>query len=262
MDIVLSFLSLSFISAGLSIDYALLVEFNLSGLCLSRAAHRLWRSVALLAAAAIRLLILFSITQLAFLNNKLPESNLFINRLFSTHPGELTWMHFMQFAGALIIIVMAMWEYYHKFREAGIEECEVAISGSELKRKVSKMAITRSILYLLGMNLIFGVDNVFSAMAVMDIHTQFVWMAASILLAAILVIFLMVPISAIISRNPHFSVLMLTILTVIAAKLLVDGAGGHFSNGLLLFIIAMLVVNDAAQAGLDYRSRQLAEADS
>ena len=44
---------------------------------------------------------------------------------------------------------------------------------------------------------------------------------------------------------------MLSILAVIATKLLVDGTGSHFSNGLLLFIIVILLVNDAAQALLD-----------
>ncbi len=44
---------------------------------------------------------------------------------------------------------------------------------------------------------------------------------------------------------------MLSILAVIATKLLVDGTGAHFSNGLLIFIIGILLLNDAAQAVID-----------
>ena len=76
-------------------------------------------------------------------------------------------------------------------------------------------------------------------------------MVAAILIASGIMIFGMIPISAIVSKNKHFAVLMLSILAVIATKLLVDGTGSHFSNGLLLFIIVILLVNDAAQALLD-----------
>ena len=85
----------------------------------------------------------------------------------------------------------------------------------------------------------------------MDLNTQFGWMVAAILIASGIMIFGMIPISAIVSKNKHFAVLMLSILAVIATKLLVDGTGSHFSNGLLLFIIVILLVNDAAQALLD-----------
>ncbi|MBN83145.1 MAG: hypothetical protein CMJ70_23680 [Planctomycetaceae bacterium] len=66
----------------------------------------------------------------------------------------------------------------------------------------------------------------------------------------------MIPLSAIISRNRHFGVLMLSILAVIATKLLVEGTGAHFSNGLLIFIIAVLLLNDAAQAAIDHAAQR------
>ena len=53
-----------------------------------------------------------------------------------------------------------------------------------------------------------------------------------------------------------FGVLMLSILAVIATKLLVEGTGAHFSNGLLIFIIAVLLLNDAAQAAIDHAAQR------
>ena len=105
--------------------------------------------------------------------------------------------------------------------------------------------------YLVSMNILFSLDSVFAAVAIMDLNTQFGWMVTAILIASVIMIFGMIPISAIVSKNKHFAVLMLSILAVIATKLLVDGTGSHFSNGLLLFIIVILLVNDAAQALLD-----------
>ncbi len=118
MDTYISFLSLLFLCAGLGIDNGLLIEFSMKTLNLEKKAHLLWRSVALIAASLLRVLFLFTLSRFTFLNEKLPESNLLINRFFSPHPENLTWMSFVLFAGGMIILAMALWEYYHKFREA------------------------------------------------------------------------------------------------------------------------------------------------
>ena len=60
MDVFLSFISLVFLSAGLGIDNGLLIEFSLKGLNLDEKKHMLWRSVALVAAALLRVVFLFS----------------------------------------------------------------------------------------------------------------------------------------------------------------------------------------------------------
>ena len=147
--------------------------------------------------------------------------------------------------------MMAIWEYYHKISEAR----EIHEEG-HVPEQASMLKVITVVSYLAGMNILFSLDSVFAAVAIMDLQTQFWWMVAAILIAAAIMIFGMIPLSKIIAKNKHFGVLMLTVLAVIAVKLLVDGTGSHFSNGLLLFIIGLLLANDAAQAGLDaaYRS--------
>ena len=238
MDTFLSFISLLLLSAGLGIDNGLLIEFSLKTLNLEKKAHLLWRSVALVLAATLRVLFLFSLSKLSFLNDKLPEKWWALNRFFSPHPEELTWMSFVLFFGGIIILAMALWEYYHKFREAMTKKAKEAT-----KKAASNFKIITVVMYLAGMNILFSLDSVFAAVAIMDLETQFGWMVAAILIAALIMIFGMIPLSAIISKNKHFGVLMLTILAVIASKLLVDGTGEHFSNGLLIFIICLLLLN-------------------
>ena len=46
--------------------------------------------------------------------------------------------------------------------------------------------------------------------------------------------------------------LFLSMLIVIAVKLAIDGSGGHFSDGLMMFILFMLLMNDGAQALRDH----------
>ena len=127
------------------------------------------------------------------------------------------------------------------------------------------MKILAVVSYLAGMNILFSLDSVFAAVAIMNIETHFSWMVVAILIASVIMIFGMIPLSAIVARNKHFGVLMLSILAVIATKLLVDGTGAHFSNGLLIFIICVLLLNDFAQAMIDKasaRRKQTATAES
>ena len=212
----------------------------------------MWRSVALILAAVLRVIFLFCLSSLTFLENPLPEHPLLINRLFSPHPEELTWMSFVLFFGGLIILAMAMWEYYHKLRSTLGQHAADQID----KKTAGTMKILSVVFYLASMNILFSLDSVFAAVAIMDLDTQFGWMVAAILIAALIMIFGMIPISAIIAKNKHFGVLMLSILAVIACKLLVDGTGEHFSNGLLIFIIILLLLNDAAQAGVDWAAKK------
>ena len=250
MDVFLSFVSLVFLSAGLGIDNGLLIEFSLKSLNMERRKHLLWRSVALILAALLRIVFLFSLSRLTFLERPLPNYGWLPNRWFSHHTQELTWMSLVLFLGGLIILVMALWEYYHKLREELAGEAH-GKAGS----KAGAVRLLAVMSYLVGMNILFSLDSVFAAVAIMDLDTQFWWMVAAILIACLIMIFAMIPLSAIISKNKHFGVLMLSILAVIATKLLVDGTGAHFSNGLLIFIIAILLLNDAAQATIDWAAK-------
>jgi len=246
VDVFFAFVSLVFLSAGLGIDNGLLIEFSLKSLNLEHKKHLVWRSVALILAAVLRLVFLFSLSRLTFLERPLPESPWFPNRWFGHPSDDLTWMSLVLFLGGLIILVIAVWEYYHKLREE-LEGGRDKKAGAES----SRFRVLAVVGYLVGMNILFSLDSIFAAVAIMDLNTQFNWMVVAILLASLIMVFGMIPISAIISKNKHFGVLMLTILAVIATKLLVDGTGSHFSNGLLIFIIGILLLNDAAQAMID-----------
>jgi len=246
MDVLPSFISLILLSAGLGIDNGLLIEFSLKTLNLEPKKHVLWRSGALFLAALLRIGFLFFLSQLSFLERSLPDSMWMPNRWFADSHAELTWMELVLFGGGVIILTMALWEYYHKLREE--------IEGPSARKSagsVSTLKMLTVLCYLAGMNILFSLDSVFAAVAIMNIETHFGWMVAAILIASVVMIFGMVPLSALVARNKHFGVLMLSILAVIATKLLVDGTGAHFSNGLLIFIICVLLVNDAAQALID-----------
>jgi predicted tellurium resistance membrane protein TerC len=142
-----------------------------------------------------------------------------------------------------------IYEYWHGFQEAvhgsHAAHAEHAEAPGGLARGLRIAAALLGVQLLLG---IFGVDQVFLMMSLMDIDTQFPWMVSSILLANVVMIVGMVPISRVIRRSPHTKFLTLSMLIVIAVKLAIDGSGGHFSDGLMMFILFMLLMNDGAQA--------------
>jgi len=167
----------------------------------------------------------------------------------------------MLFLGAGVVMAIVIYEYWHGFQEAARGRHE--LHAEQAAESTSGFARgLRIALALLGVQLllgIFGVDQVFLMMSLMDIDTQFGWMVSSILLANIIMIVGMVPISRIIRRSPHTKFLTLSMLIVIAVKLAIDGSGGHFSDGLMMFILFMLLMNDGAQAFRDHLvSRRLA----
>ena len=147
-------------------------------------------------------------------------------------------------------MAIVIYEYWHGFQEAahGPHENEnegAADTASGLGRGIRVALALLGVQLLLG---VFGVDQVFLMMSLMDIDTQFAWMVTSILLANLIMIAGMVPISRIIRRSPHTKFLTLSMLIVISVKLAIDGSGGHFSDGLMMFILFMLLMNDGAQA--------------
>lgn len=251
-------------------DNGLLVELSLRGLKMDEKKHMFWRSVALFLAAGLRIFMLAILNKLLFLRQPLPDSWLKFLGKFNHHASDgnvphveepLTWMNVMFLIGGLIIVGMAFWEMYHKYRKLRYAKLHEAEEASETGGKIDSGAVIRVALYLLVMNIIFSLDSVFTAVAMMDIRTQFWWMCAAIVTACVIMIVGMVPLSKLIMKSRHFSVTMLVVLILIAAKLIVDGVGGHFPNSVLILLLIAIFGNDAAQSFFD-RAAEMGEQEA
>jgi predicted tellurium resistance membrane protein TerC len=248
MEVVFAFLMATVANTVLGVDGGVLADVQIHKLGLAERAHFWARSITLFAAACIRVGMIFAVSSLSFLLE--PQADLWWlpNRWFSEHPEALVWRNLLLFLGAGVVMGIVIYEYWHGFQEAAHgphehEHAEEAASG--MGRGIRIALALLGVQLLLG---VFGVDQVFLMMSLMDIDTQFGWMVTSILLANLIMIAGMVPISRIIRRSPHTKFLTLSMLIVIAVKLAIDGSGGHFSDGLMMFILFMLLMNDGAQA--------------
>lgn len=231
------------IMGGLNIDNGLVVDLQIRSLRLPEKLHVLWRSIALVVSAALRIVVLFLISKMTWLNNAQPDWWWLPNRWFSAHPEELEWIHLVLFLGGLIVVFMAFWEFYHKWLEerSGVEHTERSSS-------VSMQQIIFVASYVLFVGLLFSVDSIFTLMSLLDIKTQFDAMILVVLVTALIMIFGMIPLGKLIQKSLHIKVQMLTVLVIVGAKLMVDGAAGHFSNGILTFIIFVVILNDVGQS--------------
>lgn len=265
MEVLIAFFMATVANTVLGVDGGVLADVQIGKLGLAARTHFWARSITLFAAACIRVAMIFAVSSLTFLLE--PQADLWWlpNRWFSEHPEELVWRNLLLFLGAGVVMAIVIYEYWHGFQEAahGAHE-DHDEQGAEKKGGLARGF--RVALALLGVQLllsVFGVDQVFLMMSLMDIDTQFGWMVTSILIANLIMIAGMVPISRIIRRSPHTKFLTLSMLIVIAVKLAIDGSGGHFSDGLMMFILFMLLMNDGAQALRDSLvAKRLARAES
>ena len=258
MEVFIAFLMATVANTVLGVDGGVLADVQIRKLGLEERTHFWARSITLFAAACIRVAMIFLVSSLAFLLEPQADVWWLPNRWFSEHPEELVWRNLLLFLGAGVVMAIVIYEYWHGFQQAahgphdhGAEDAAGATSGVARGLRIA--------LALLGVQLllgIFGVDQVFLMMSLMDIDTQFGWMVSSILIANLIMIVGMVPISRIIRRSPHTKFLTLSMLIVIAVKLAIDGSGGHFSDGLMMFILFMLIMNDGAQAIRDQLVRK------
>ncbi|MCP5058373.1 MAG: hypothetical protein GY937_16845 [bacterium] len=250
MEVLVAFLMATLANTILGVDGGVLADVQIGKLGLTERAHLWARSLTLFAAACVRVAMIFAVSSLAFLLEPQSDWWWLPNRWFSEHPDELVWRHLLLFLGAGVVMAIVIYEYWHGFQEAalGLHEHH---TEKTMETQSGFARGLRIALALLGVQLllgIFGVDQVFLMMSLMDIDTQFGWMVGSILIANLIMIVGMVPISRIIRRSPHTKFLTLSMLIVIAVKLAIDGSGGHFSDGLMMFILFMLLMNDGAQA--------------
>ncbi len=250
MEVLIAFSMATVANTVLGVDGGVLADVQIRKLGLAERAHFWARSITLFGAACIRVAMIFAVSSLTFLLE--PQADLWWlpNRWFSQHPEELVWRNLLLFLGAGVVMAIVIYEYWHGFQEAALGRHEYhpepgAKTTSGVARGVRIVVALLGVQLLLG---IFGVDQVFLMMSLMDIDTQFGWMVSSILIANGIMIAGMVPISRIIRRSPHTKFLTLSMLIVIAVKLAIDGTGGHFSDGLMMFILFMLLMNDGAQA--------------
>ncbi|MCB0353249.1 MAG: hypothetical protein KDD64_06985 [Bdellovibrionales bacterium] len=231
--------------SALNIDNGVVVDMQVSSLGLKPKQHVIWRSIALIVSGLMRALMLMLIGLISVLEH--PQANWWFlpNRWFAEKPEELTWHSLLLFAGGLIVIYMAVREYWKKY----LEELRGDIHKT-VNRQLSPMRVIGVAASIIGVGLIFSADSVFTLLSLFDLEHQLPHMLIVIGITSVVMVFAMVPLGKIIHRNLHIQVQMYMILGLIGFKLLSDGCGHEIPNSLLMAGIGLLILTDWLQARL------------
>ncbi len=158
--------------------------------------------------------------------------------------------------GGIFIIYTAMKEIWHM---VGIHHVDTDIQHR------GKGSVTKVIIMIIIMNIVFSFDSILSAMALTDVF----WvMATAIIIGGLLMIWLADRVSTFLERNRLYEVLGLFILFIVGIMLLTEG--GHLAHLKLFgneitpmskttfyFVIGILVITDIVQS--KYQKKLIAE---
>ncbi|MBI4638518.1 MAG: TerC family protein [Candidatus Rokubacteria bacterium] len=145
------------------------------------------------------------------------------------------------FGGGLFLMGKATWEIYDKL-EAVHEESPVAGGGATLAWVVPQIAL---------LDIVFSLDSVITAVGMAN---QLIVMVVAIVLAMLVMLVSMGPVSGFIERHPSLKLLALAFLLLIGVMLVADGTGQHMPKGYIYFAMAFSLFVELLN--LRFRHRQ------
>ena len=175
------------------------------------------RTIGLGLAAAMRILLLFSITWIISLTQP----------LFTVLDYAVSWRDLVLIAGGLFLLVKGTMEIHHMTEGIGEEEHGAA--------PASFAAVIGQIVVL---DIVFSLDSVITAVG-MSQHLPV--MIAAVLISVAVMLAAAKPIGDFINRHPTVKMLALSFLLLVGVALIADGLHFHIPRGYLYFAIAFSV---------------------
>ncbi len=213
-ELIVALVTLTVLEVVLGVDNVIFISI-LSGK-LPPAQQKKARRVGLIAAMAMRLLLLFSITWMARLTTP----------LFSVMDHEVSGRDLILILGGLFLLAKATWEIHDKLEGAHDETGRVAASFASVIGQVMVLDI------------VFSLDSVITAIGMAeDLRV----MVAAVVIAVLVMLVAAEPISAFVEEHPTIKILALSFLLLIGLSLVADGFGQHISKGYIYFAMGFSV---------------------
>jgi predicted tellurium resistance membrane protein TerC len=211
-DAIVALVTLTFLEIVLGVDNVIFISI-LSGK-LPQAEQTRARRIGLLAAMAMRIVLLLSIVWIARLTKP----------LFTVVDRPISGRDVILIGGGLFLLAKSTIEIHDR-----LEGEEGRGSG---RAAPSLAAVIVQIMFL---DLIFSLDSVITAVGMADDVRV---MMAAVILAVLVMMFAAESISAFVNRHPTIKVLALSFLLLIGVSLVGDGLGMHIPKGYVYFAMA------------------------
>jgi predicted tellurium resistance membrane protein TerC len=213
-ELIVALITLTVLEIVLGVDNVIFISI-LSGK-LPPAQQKKARRVGLIAAMAMRLALLFSISWMARLTTP----------LFSVMDHEVSGRDLILILGGLFLLAKATWEIHDKLEGAHDETGRVAASFASVIGQVMLLDI------------VFSLDSVITAIGMAeDLRV----MVAAVVIAVLVMLVAAEPISAFVEEHPTIKILALSFLLLIGISLVADGLGQHISKGYIYFAMGFSV---------------------
>jgi predicted tellurium resistance membrane protein TerC len=213
-ELIVALVTLTVLEIVLGVDNVIFISI-LSGK-LPPAQQKKARRVGLIAAMAMRLALLFSISWMARLTTP----------LFSVMNQEVSGRDLILILGGLFLLAKATWEIHDKLEGAHDETGRVAASFASVIGQVMVLDI------------VFSLDSVITAIGMAeDLRV----MVAAVVIAVLVMLVAAEPISAFVEEHPTIKILALSFLLLIGLSLVADGFGQHISKGYIYFAMGFSV---------------------
>jgi predicted tellurium resistance membrane protein TerC len=214
-EIAIALVTLTFLEIVLGVDNVIFI--SILSAKLPQDQQKRARRVGLIAAMAMRLVLLFFIAWMARLTAPLFE---LFDRGFSGRDLILI-------GGGLFLLAKATYEIHDK-----LEGQEGHASG--------KVAATFQsvIIQVMLLDIVFSLDSVITAIGMAnDVRV----MMAAVIIAVLVMMIAAEPISAFVEKHPTVKILALSFLLLIGLSLVADGFGQHISKGYIYFAMGFSV---------------------
>jgi predicted tellurium resistance membrane protein TerC len=207
--------TLTFLEIVLGVDNVIFISILSAKLPLEQ--RRLARRVGLLAAMAMRLLLLMFIAWIAGLTAP----------LFTVLGKALSGRDLILMGGGLFLLAKATWEIHDKL-ESGEGHASGRVAASFASVIVQVMLL----------DIVFSLDSVITAVGM----AEDLWVMVTAVVAAVAVMMAAAgPISDFVERHPTIKILALSFLLLIGLSLVADGLGTHIPKGYIYFAMGFSI---------------------
>ncbi|MBS1726548.1 MAG: TerC family protein [Armatimonadetes bacterium] len=143
--------------------------------------------------------------------------------------AEISLKDLVLIGGGLFLIYKSVKEIHHKLE--GVEE--------DAPNAKAKAEFAKVILAILGINVIFSLDSVITAVGMVK---EIEVMIAAVIISGIFMIYYSGLVSKYVDKHPTIKILALAFLVLIGANLIADGCGVHVPKGYTYFAMAFAVI--------------------
>ncbi|MBI1334816.1 MAG: TerC family protein [Armatimonadetes bacterium] len=143
--------------------------------------------------------------------------------------AEISLKDLLLIGGGLFLIYKSVKEIHHKLE--GVEE--------DAPNAKAKAEFAKVILAILGINIIFSLDSVITAVGMVK---EIEVMIAAVVVSGIFMIYYSGLVSKYVDKHPTIKILALAFLVLIGANLIADGCGVHVPKGYTYFAMAFAVI--------------------